>query len=137
MSRARRKDPNSLDDRRARRRSFERHGRIAEVAATFVLMLHGYRILARRYRAPGGEVDLIAVRGRRLAFVEVKWRRTLAEAEFAISDRQARRIGRAGEHWMWRHPRFRTYAVGLDAILMAPGCWPRYRKDACQHDIQT
>ena len=34
--------------------------------------LKGHRILARRYKTPVGEIDLVALKGKRLAFVEVK-----------------------------------------------------------------
>ena len=58
----------------------EKRGRGAETVAAWWLRLHGWRILARRARVPGGEVDIVARRGRTLAFVEVKARATADEA---------------------------------------------------------
>ena len=47
---------------------------LAERVAAWSLRLHGYRVLARRYRTPVGEIDLVVRRGSLLAFVEVKGR---------------------------------------------------------------
>ncbi len=54
-----------------KRQQAERGGRRAESLAALWLQLKGWQILARRARTPVGEVDLIARRGRLLAFVEV------------------------------------------------------------------
>ena len=117
---------------RSKRRAGERRGRLAEHGAALWLMLEGYRILERRSRSRLGEIDIIAVRGKRLAFVEVKQRATLAEAMDSVSNRQARRIAEAAEQWVWRHPRYRGHAIGLDTISMAPWRLPRHEKDALQ-----
>jgi putative endonuclease len=121
------------DDRRnaTRRPDPERvsrywRGHWAEWVAVAFLVLHGYRILARRYRAPFGEIDLIARRGRRLAFVEVKCRPTLADAEASLTPAQAERIGRAAEHWMGRHRRYRDHDMGMDLIAIGQDGWPRH-----------
>ena len=49
-----------------------RHGLRAEIAAASLLLAKGYRILARRYKTPLGEIDLVVRRGSTIAFVEVK-----------------------------------------------------------------
>lgn len=49
----------------------ERRGRQAETIAGWWLRLKGYRIVGRRVRCARGEVDLVARRGRTVAFVEV------------------------------------------------------------------
>ena len=73
-------------EQRARgRQRAERRGRLAEWLAAGALMLKGYRLLARRQRGPFGEIDLIAVRGNRIAFIEVKQRRSGAEAAAALA----------------------------------------------------
>lgn len=117
----------------ARRRGAERRGRLAEWLAAAWLVLRGYRILERRHRSRAGEIDLIAVRGRRLAFVEVKHRSTLDEAIRSVGDGQCRRIGDAAEGWVWRHPRYRGHEIGLDAVFLAPGRLPRHLPDALQN----
>jgi putative endonuclease len=93
-------------------------------------MSKGYRILARRHRTPHGEIDLIATRGRRIAFVEVKRRGTLSDAEAALTPYQARRVAMAADFWIARRPRFRDHEIGLDAILVVPGRLPRHLPNA-------
>ena len=109
-----------------------RRGRASELIAAAALMARGYRILARRVRTPYGEVDIIAVRGRRLAFVEVKRRATRLDCEAALTPHQAGRIGRAAEFWISRHGRYGDHTLGLDAMLVLPRRWPIYVPDALQ-----
>jgi putative endonuclease len=116
----------------AKRRRSERHGRLAEWIAAAVLIVRGYRILAMRQRTPAGEIDLIGRRGSRLAFVEVKWRGDAGTLDHAIGPRQAARVARAAEHWVWRQPDLRGCEIGLDCILLAPGRLPRYIANALQ-----
>ena len=107
------------------RRSAERGGRRAEALAALWLQLKGWRILARRARTPVGEVDLVAKRGRMVAFVEVKARSTHAEAEHALDDYRLRRVAAAAEALA---PRFvRTGDdLRIDAVFIVPGRLPRH-----------
>jgi len=57
-----------------------RYGQAAEAICTLSLRLRGYRILARRFKTPLGEIDIIARRGNRIAFIEVKARQDLEQA---------------------------------------------------------
>ena len=115
-----------------KRRRSERSGRKAEWVAAVFLMLKGYRILAHRVRSRHGELDLIAVRGDRLAFIEVKYRRTLEAAFTSVSGEQANRMADAAEQWAWKHPAYRNHRLGLDAIYIAPWRMPRHLVDALQ-----
>jgi len=103
-----------------------RRGRFSELVAAAILMAKGYRILARRFRTPYGEIDLIAVRGKRLAFIEVKRRPTRLEAEAALTPYQARRVARAAEFWVSRNARYRDHEQSLDAILVVPRRLPQH-----------
>jgi putative endonuclease len=107
-----------------------RRGRVSEWLAAAMLLAKGYRILGRRVRTPYGEIDLIAVRGRRLAFVEVKRRATRGEGEAAVTPRQAGRIARAAEFWVSRRQAYREHEQGLDVVLVTPGCLPVHLPDA-------
>jgi putative endonuclease len=115
-----------------RRRARYRSGLNSERLAALALMLRGYRILARRCQTPYGEIDLIAVRGRRLAFVEVKWRATRAEAEIAVRPRQIERIRSAAAYWTGQRPHYRVHDIGLDILLLGPWRLPVYQKDGLQ-----
>ena len=103
-------------------RQRQQTGRIGERAAERHLAGAGYVILARNYRCPLGEVDLVALERRAVVFVEVKARRGAAAGSplEAVSDRQRRRIVRAAEHYLGRHGlqdrlvRFDVVGVWLD-----------------------
>jgi putative endonuclease len=116
----------AADARNPDRISRYRRGRMSEIVGAATLMAKGYRVLARRCRTPYGEIDLIATRGRKIIFVEVKRRATLPEAEAALSARQGGRIARAAVYWTQRNPRFRDYDTSIDALLIVPGRLPRH-----------
>ena len=69
-----------------------RTGLSAEARAAAWLMAKGYRILAKRFRTPHGEIDLVARKRNLVAFVEVKARASLDEAAYAVTPRQQARI---------------------------------------------
>ena len=101
-------------------------GLSAESRAAALLMAKGYRILAKRFRTPHGEIDLIAKRRNLVAFVEVKARATLDEAAFAVTPRQQARIINAAQAWLAAHPEFAEFELRFDAILIAPRHLPRH-----------
>ena len=70
------------------------------------------------------------MRGSRIAFVEVKRRRTRADAEAALTPRQAARISRAAQFWISRHLAYRDHQQGFDAVLVVPGRLPKHLRDA-------
>jgi putative endonuclease len=107
------------------RRAAERGGRRAERLAAWWLRLKGWRILAIRARTPVGEIDIVARRGRTLAFVEVKARATRAGAALALDDWRLRRVARAAEALAPRYARDGDI-VRIDALFMVPRRWPRH-----------
>jgi putative endonuclease len=98
----------------------------AESRAAAWLIAHGYRILARRWKGPLGEIDIIAARRHTLIFVEVKARASLDDAAFAVTDRQKQRIAAAAEIWLAKNPMPAIRDMRFDAILVAPGKLPRH-----------
>ena len=107
------------------RTAAEKRGRGAETIAAFWLRLHGWRILARRARVPGGEVDIVARRGRTLAFVEVKARATDEAAAFSLDAYRLRRVAVAAERLAQRYLRDGD-ELRIDAIFIVPRRWPRH-----------
>ncbi|MEL6298142.1 MAG: YraN family protein [Pseudomonadota bacterium] len=101
------------------RAGYERGGRTAEWLAAGVLLLKGYRILECRARTSAGEIDIVAVRGRRIAFVEVKRRPTLAHAATAVAPSQQARLHRAADAWVARYTRYRHHTRGFDRFEVA------------------
>jgi putative endonuclease len=116
-----------------RRRAYHR-GHAAERLCIWSLRFRLYRILARRFRVPSGEIDLIARRGRVVIAVEVKARASFAEAVEAISSHQRRRVARALEHFLAQRPDLAGLDWRFDVMLVAPGRWPRHLRDAWRLD---
>ncbi len=102
-----------------------RTGLSAESLAAAYLIAKGYRILARRFRTPHGEIDIVARRRQFLAFVEVKARRSLDDAAYAVTQRQ-QRIITAAQAWLMAHPEHATFEFRFDAMLIAPRRLPRH-----------
>ena len=103
-----------------------RTGLSAEARAVAWLTAKGYRILARRFRSPVGEVDIVARRRGVLVFVEVKARNTLDDAALSLLPRQQQRIAAAAGAWLSAHPEDADSDIRFDAILVAPGKIPRH-----------
>ena len=103
-----------------------RTGLSAEARAAAYLMAKGYRILAKRFRTPHGEIDLIAKRRNLIAFIEVKARATLDDAAFAVTPRQQSRIIDAAQGWLIAHPEHAKLELRFDAVLIAPRRLPRH-----------
>ncbi len=81
-------------------------GAFGEDAACRWLRRHGYRILERNFSCRFGEIDIIARKGRYLAFVEVKMRKNAdhgAAMEFVTPAKQNRLIQTA-EYWLMKTP---------------------------------
>jgi putative endonuclease len=103
-----------------------RTGLSAESRAAAFLMAKGYRILAKRFRTPYGEIDIVARRGRLLAFVEVKAHARLDDAAYALTPRQQARIIAAAQAWLMNHPEHAEFDMRFDAMLVAPRRLPRH-----------
>src|ERR1700735_1548284 len=101
-------------------------GLSAETRAAAYLMAKGYRILAKRFRTPYGEIDIVARKRGLLAFVEVKARASLDEAAYAVTPRQQARIIDAAQAWLMAHPEHAEYELRFDAMLIAPRRLPRH-----------
>jgi putative endonuclease len=110
----------SATEMRERRVRAYRSGVFAKTIAAAVLRLRGYAIVARRYKTPVGEIDLVALKGRRLAFVEVKRRKTPDDAARTLPAKQRRRIVRAAQYWLAGHPDFTGHDIAFDVVLTAP-----------------
>jgi putative endonuclease len=108
-----------------KRQAAERGGRRAETLAAWWLRLKGWTILARRVRTPVGEVDLVARRGKTLAFVEVKARPNAAQADVALDEWRLRRVAAAAEALAHRFTRAGD-DIRIDAMLIVPRRFPRH-----------
>jgi putative endonuclease len=118
--------PEELRAPRPERVAAFRTGLSAESRAAALLLAKGYRIVARRFRSPVGEVDIVARRGRVLVFVEVKARARLDDAAWSVLPRQQRRIAAAAAAWLAQHPDDIESNIRFDVVLVAPGRLPRH-----------
>ena len=127
MARRTRRDPPDLSAApRPERQVAFALGLSAESRAAALLIAKGYRIVARRFRSPVGEIDIVARRRGTLIFVEVKARERLDDAAEAVIVRQQRRIIAAAEAWLASHPDDVNCDIRFDAVLVAPKSLPRH-----------
>ena len=122
----RRVEPDRTQLPRPERQVAFRLGLSAETRAAAFLLAKGYRIVARRWRSPVGEIDLVARRGRVLVFVEVKARVRFDDAAEAVTPRQQRRITAAAAAWLASHPHDVGRDIRFDVVLVAPWRIPRH-----------
>ena len=121
----------ALSPRKKRdRRAAQRHGLTAETLAAWRLRLAGYRILARNFRVPAGEIDLIVRRGRVVAFVEVKARADTAAAAEAVHAGKRLRVRNAARAFLANRPELADLTLRFDVVLVTPGRLPQHLRDA-------
>src|SRR5947209_12442877 len=118
----------------AKRQLAFRAGLSAESRAAAFLIAKGFRILARRWKSPVGEIDIVARRRRLLIFVEVKARENLDDAAWSVTDRQRARIVAAAEAWLAMRPDDSIEDMRFDAVLVAPRRMPRHIAGALDAD---
>ena len=108
------------------RRFAETSGRRGEMWAALFLRAQLYRIVATRVKTPVGEIDLIAERFGVTVFVEVKSRSFSHQEAEALLAVNRRRIVRAAQVWLTRHPKLAHTDLRFDVIFLAPFAWPRH-----------
>lgn len=124
--------PDGTSRKSSARLAAELFGHRGETLAALFLQLKLYRIVARRYKTPVGEIDLIVERFGVTVFVEVKARTrsgapTEAEALGAVN---RNRIVRAAQYYLMRNPRRYTAPMRFDVIFLAPWRLPRHLVNA-------
>jgi putative endonuclease len=129
MSRPAKPHARASEPQRQRVAAF-RLGLSAESRAAMLLMAKGYRIAARRFKTPFGEIDIVARRRNAPVFVEVKARDHADDAAMAVTERGRRRIVGAAELWLARHPADAQRLIRFDVILVTPGKMPRHLANA-------
>jgi putative endonuclease len=87
---------------------------------------NGCRILAKRFRTPHGEIDMVAKRRNLFAFVEVKARATFDEAAFAVTSQQKSRMIDAAQAWLTAQSGHGEFERRFDELRIAPHHLPRH-----------
>jgi putative endonuclease len=124
--------PARIRDWFARRFPEKSLGHRGEDAAAKFLKRHGFHILARGVDSPLGELDIVAVDGRTVVFVEVKTRRSddAGRASEAIDQRKERRMTQAALGYL-KSNRLLEYSARFDVVAIT---WPDdSRKPAIEH----
>lgn len=85
--------------------------------------LRGYRVLEANARGGGNELDIVLRRGRKLVFSEVKARGGdgYGDPLEAIGSEKVRRVHRAAESWLVRHPELAGLDVAFEAVAVRRG----------------
>jgi putative endonuclease len=112
------------------RRRRNRVGHSAELIAAAYMTALGYRVLARRYKTPSGEIDLILRKRGRIVFAEVKRRATIADCEASITASLSRRVRDAADLYLARRPDYQAFDIGFDVIFVTPWRLPRHLPNA-------
>lgn len=115
--------------------SFQR-GMQGEAVALAFLHLHGYHILAKRYRTPYGEIDIIARYENMIVCVEVKTRSSLSASLKALHTPQQERIIKAYLYFIQSFPDYANNAVRFDVIVCAPNSKPLHIKNAFEANYE-
>lgn len=107
------------DTAQKRRKKAYSFGHFAEWAAMVYMVFKGYRLIARRYKTPKGEIDLIMQKGHCTVFVEVKARKTHEAALFSLQPAQQQRIIDAATIFVGRRPEMAGRDMRFDFIVVS------------------
>lgn len=105
-------------------------GHRGETLAAWFLRLKLYRVVARRYKTPVGEIDLVVERFGVTVFVEVKARRKAASEGETLETVNQQRIMRAAQYWLARNPAKAVAPLRFDVVFLTLWRWPRHIRDA-------
>ncbi len=109
-------------------------GHFSEKIALWFLRFKGYRLIQMNYvtgRGTGAsEIDLIMEKRKTLIFIEVKKRQDKMTAGEAITSKSKKRIAKAAEVFIAKHPLYQTYDIRFDAVLFDNTFLPQHIKEA-------
>jgi putative endonuclease len=103
-------------------------GLVGEYIAIIIYTLKLYQILHHQKRYYVGEVDVIALRGRQLVFIEVKSRRS-TESD-VISINQQKRIKKSAAAFLAFNPKYQNYNIRFDLVIIRPYALPTIIENA-------
>lgn len=121
---------------RSKKQKSYKFGLRAEKIAALFLRLKGYKIIAERYRNPKGEIDILAIRGKILAVVEVKARKNIYDCNYSITSwKQQKILGAlewlvAGDSKIAGLVEKGSHIIRFDAIFIIPKRLPKHLADA-------
>lgn len=102
-----------------------RFGLYGELLTAIYYKLHFYKIIKHRARNHAGEIDLIVLRGKTIAFIEVKSRRKPISHQYQIcSPKQFERIQNSAMLFLQAHPQYQAYDIRFDIVVVKPYSLP-------------
>ena len=104
-------------------------GLFGEYIAIIIYKIKFYQILHHQKKQYVGEIDIIAVRGRQLVFIEVKTRRKVVDGDI-LSLTQQNRIKRSARLFLSYNPRYQNYNVRFDLVIISLYALPIIIEDA-------
>jgi putative endonuclease len=98
-------------------------GREGEKLAAAALEKAGFRIIARNFRSSRGEVDLIALDGAVVAFIEVKsWSfYGIQDLQYGVDLRKQRRIIETAKYFLATHREYNEMSIRFDVVFLDSG----------------
>jgi putative endonuclease len=104
-------------------------GADGERVAERFLRRHRYKIIERNYRCPPGEIDLVALDGATLVFIEVKTRKGegFGSPLDAVDHRKQRQVSRAAQYFLAAH-RLENRDARFDVV----GVWWEKGRPVCE-----
>ena len=96
-------------------------GRHAEDLALAALTAEGLRLMARNYRCPQGELDLVMIDGETLVMVEVRFRRErgFGGAAASVNTRKQQKLLHAAQHFLQQDARYRRQPLRFDVVAVS------------------
>lgn len=95
-------------------------GTFYEEQAALFLERQGIRVIARNVNGRYGEIDLVAIEGNEIAFVEVKYRAadSIQEAQAAVNEVKQERLRRTAREFLRRNPGYQSFYARFDVIAI-------------------
>ncbi len=107
-------------------------GLVGEYCVMLVYLLKLHQIIRHRYKTQIGEIDIICKRNNTIIFIEVK-SRSYDYDQVICSTKQQKRMVRAAENFLFRHPQYTNYEIRFDLVLVRPYLWPCVLKNFIAH----
>ncbi|MDR2796820.1 MAG: YraN family protein [Treponema sp.] len=97
-------------------------GREGEARAVAFVEAAGMHIVARNVRSRGGEIDVVALDGETIVFIEVKtwFVYPIEELPYGIDEKKQRRIIETAKYFLFSHREYSGMAVRFDVIFIGP-----------------
>lgn len=106
-------------------------GLIAEFFIILLYKIRFYQILKHRTRNYAGEIDVIALRGKQIVFIEVKARSNDFDHDnIILQSKQQNRITRAAQIFLHLNPKYKMYNIRFDLAIVRKFALPVIIKNA-------